>query len=62
MNKIMMDKQSHFINKTDVNSIGIPLEGGGVFIEDPHLTEIFSIVSKRMFELEKRVDAISNAK
>lgn len=38
------------------------LEGGGVFIEDPHLTEIFSIITKRIVELEKRVDAISKAK
>ncbi|EJD6670367.1 hypothetical protein M0K80_RS05710 [Providencia rettgeri] len=59
MNKITMDKQSYFINKTDSNSIGIPLESGGVFIEDPHLTKMFSIIIKRVAELEEKLEKLS---
>lgn len=54
-----MDKQSYFINKTDANSIGIPLEGGGVFIEDPYLTRVFSTITARILELEKKVQELS---
>lgn len=31
MNKTTIDKQSYFIDKTDVNSIDISLEGGRFF-------------------------------
>ncbi|HEM8291493.1 TPA: hypothetical protein U2M59_000732 [Providencia stuartii] len=62
MNKITMDKQSCLINKTDINSIGIPLEGGGVFIEDPHLTKMFSIITKRIAELEKKMEKLNKEK
>lgn len=55
-----MDKQSYFINKTDANSIGIPLEGGGVFIEDPHLTKMFSTITARILELERKLQDLSN--
>ncbi|EQC1053379.1 TPA: hypothetical protein U2I45_002003 [Providencia rettgeri] len=62
MNKIIMNKQSCLINKTDINSIGIPLEGGGVFIEDPHLTKIFSTITARIVELETKVQELSKEK
>lgn len=57
-----MDKQSYFINKTDANSIGIPLEGGGIFIEDPYLTKTFSIITKRIAELEKKLEKLNKEK
>lgn len=57
-----MNKQSCLINKTDINSIGIPLEGGGVFIEDPHLTKIFSTITARIVELETKVQELSKEK
>ncbi|MEX9815139.1 hypothetical protein AB7X09_04040 [Providencia rettgeri] len=62
MNKITMDKQSYFINKTDANSIGIPLEGGGVFIEDPYLTKVFSTINTKIMELEDKLDKLYEEK
>lgn len=53
MNKTTIDKQSYFIDKTDVNSIDISLEGGRFFIEGSHLTKGFSAINKRIRELEK---------
>lgn len=58
LNKLTTEMLFFKSENKDVNY----LEGGGVFIEDPHLTEIFSIITKRIVELEKRVDAISKAK
>ncbi|OAT48841.1 hypothetical protein M998_3200 [Providencia heimbachae ATCC 35613] len=39
MNKQNINKQSYFIDKN--NASDIPLEGGGVLIEDTHLTKVF---------------------